>query len=89
MNDPSICGTWWLYYTNLVQAIAKQEEVPTMHYVCLNSDNTWILMSDQSDKEKLGILEKLPFDISYFEPGYVYKIRITPDNWIAEDYDKL
>lgn len=89
-----IKGTWWLQYTNSIAAIVKQENPPKGRLYSerdANSETTWLFLDKKSwnSLEESEIIDKLPFDKSYFDPEHLYKIMITDTGWIYEEYAEI
>jgi hypothetical protein len=86
-----IKGTWWLNTAHSLVAIVKQENPPSGRLYSerdTNSETAWLVLDKKSynTSEESEIVDKLPFDKSYFDPGHLYKIVITDTGWTYEEY---
>lgn len=89
-----IKGTWWLNSMHSLVAIVKQENPPSGRLYSEREDNSetnWLFLDKKScnSLEESEIVNKLPFDKSYFDKGYLYKIVITDTGWTYEEYAEI
>lgn len=85
MNNPEICGTWWVHTGDNEPAMCKQDEPPNgiRYEACIRSSGGWKFLKD-GDRDPY--IRQMPFDGTYFEPERLYKVVITPTSWTYEEY---